>query len=300
MRANALQSGLGRGKTGAGITQQYDINNAGILNQMEQYNTDIENRNIDAMQQDQANFQEQRTNALYNAGANIAGMRKDYKANEINKTIANNIGTNNWKYDKETNTIVYRTPEGQVVSMPVQSVVGDKTQPATQTTQPNTPAQPAANKANPLGLTGWGNPFKPAAPTPGPVKPPTPYTGPMSNYLNNNQVPDFNKFEPVVKTEDGWPFNYGSNYANLQGYVKPPEKTDKETIKAFQDWMDKNYGDWVNTKNGKLNKGKGYGNFGGQSEDAWYIYGKEFLGRVPNEYRNNSEESPLNDLYYGI
>lgn len=124
IRANALQSGLGRGRTGAGIRQQYDIQNAGILNQMGQYNTEIENRNIDAMQQDLANWQEQRTNALYNAGANIAGMRKDYKANEINQIIAKNIGTNNWQYDEATQTIKYKTPSGQIVSVPAATVLG--------------------------------------------------------------------------------------------------------------------------------------------------------------------------------
>ena len=124
IRANALQSAKQRGAGAAGIRQQYDINNAGILNQIEQYNTDIANKGIDARQQDLANFQEQRTNALYNAGANIAGMRRDYKANEINKTIANNIGTTNYKYDTINETITYRTADGQIVTIPAASVIG--------------------------------------------------------------------------------------------------------------------------------------------------------------------------------
>ena len=263
---------------------------------MEQQNTEIENRNIDAIQEDLANFQTQRTNALYNAGANIAGMRRDYKANEINQIIANNIGTSNWKYDKATNTIVYRTPEGQTVKVPVQTAVAETTQPAAQTTQPNAPAQPAANKANPLGLTGWGNPFKPAAPTPGPVKPPTPYTGPMSNYLNNNQVPDYTKPPTAtLREEDNSSFYGSNNYEHQSDYVKPPEKTDKETIKAFQDWLDLYHPDeW--TKSGKpLKKGKGYGNFGEQTDDAWYTYGKEFMGKVP--FDNRRESIPIDEYY---
>ena len=124
IRANSLSFGRDRARTASGITQQYDINNAGILNQFEQYNTDIDNRNIDAMQQDEANWQTQRTNALYNAGTNLAGMRKDYKANKINEIIARNIGTNNWEYDEATQTIRYKTPSGQTVSVPATTVVG--------------------------------------------------------------------------------------------------------------------------------------------------------------------------------
>lgn len=124
MRALGLGAGKQRGSTAAGIRQQYDVNNAGILNQFEQFNTGIENANIDAMQQDQANFQEQRTNTLYNAGANIAGMRKDYKTNEINQIIANNIGTSNYKYDPVNQTITYRASNGEMVTAPAASVIG--------------------------------------------------------------------------------------------------------------------------------------------------------------------------------
>ena len=79
------------------------------------------------MQQDEANWQEQRTNALYNAGANLAGMRKDYKAGEIDQLIAKNIGTNNWQYDEATQTIKYKKPDGQTVSVPVSTVLGSNT-----------------------------------------------------------------------------------------------------------------------------------------------------------------------------
>ena len=275
IRANALQSAKQRGAAASGIQQQYDIQNAGILNQMEQQNTEIENRNIDAIQQDLANFQEQRTNALYNAGANIAGMRRDYKANEINQTIANNIGTSNYKLisdGKGKYAVVYRDVNGAVKTMPYEQVAANSTQPtttapaATQTTQPNTPAQP------------------------------TPYTGPMSNYLNNNQTPDYTKPPTAtLREEDNSSFYGSNNYEHQSDYVKPPEKTDKETIKAFQDWLDLYHPDeWTNS--GKpLNKGKGYGNFGEQTDDAWYTYGKEFMGKVPFE---NRRESIPRDEYY--
>ena len=127
IRANALDFGKKRGQSSAGIRGQYDLQNAGILNQFEQYNTDLENKAIDAMQQDQANYQEQRTNALYNAGANLAGMRKDYNAGEIDKLIANNIGTSNYKYDQTKQTITYKKPDGKEVTVPVSTVLGNTT-----------------------------------------------------------------------------------------------------------------------------------------------------------------------------
>jgi hypothetical protein len=127
IRANALDFGKKRGASSAGIRGQYDLQNTGILNQFEQYNTELENKAIDAMQQDQANYQEQRTNALYNAGANLAGMRKDYNAGEIDKLIANNIGTSNYKYDQAKQTITYKKPDGKEVTIPVSTVLGGNT-----------------------------------------------------------------------------------------------------------------------------------------------------------------------------
>jgi hypothetical protein len=104
MRALGLGAGKQRGATAAGIRQQYDVNNAGILNQFEQYNTELENRAIDAMQQDQANFQEQRTNALYNAAANVAGVYKDKKTRDMYKNyIVPNIGSNNYELVQDAN-----------------------------------------------------------------------------------------------------------------------------------------------------------------------------------------------------
>jgi hypothetical protein len=127
IRANALDFGKKRGQSSAGIRGQYDLQNAGILNQFEQYNTELTNKATDAMQQDQANYQEQRTNALYNAGANLAGMRKDYNAGEIDKLIANNIGTSNYKYDQTKQTITYKKPDGKEVTVPVSTVLGGNT-----------------------------------------------------------------------------------------------------------------------------------------------------------------------------
>jgi hypothetical protein len=258
MRALGLGAGKQRGSTAAGIRQQYDINNAGILNQFEQYNTELENRAIDAMQQDQANFQEQRTNALYNAGANIAGMRKDYKANEINEIIANNIGTANYKLTSDGKSIVFRDVDGSYKTVPLAQV----------TTTPATKSEPPAINA--------------------PVEP---YSGPMANYLSKNKVPDWKGYEftddfPVT----GLDLNTG-NYIEDNPNVPYLDKTDTEAIKAFQDWMDEFYPNWLD--NGKsLNKGKGYGNFGDQTENAWNYNGNTFLGAAPK-----NAKSPVNQLY---
>ena len=137
----------------------------------------------------------------------------------------------------------------------------------------------------------------------------------MSNYLNNNQTPNFTQPPTATLTDDGsYPSNSRYNDINVSDYVPLPDVKDKETIKAFQDWLDLYHPeDWTNS--GKpLNKSKGYGNLGDQTQDAWYTYGKEFLGRVPNWDRANSnpsavgfpngfvseEDQLLNNLYLGI
>jgi hypothetical protein len=274
MRALGLGAGKQRGASAAGIRQQYDVNNAGILNQFEQYNTELENRAIDAMQQDEANFQEQRTNALYNAGANIAGMRKDYKINEVNKTIANNIGTNNFRLSSDGKSVILRDVDGSFKVVPLSQVDGTTT-PATKQTPPsiNTPVAP--------------------------------YSGPMANYLSKNKLPDFN--DPNVSDTKDDKYNLSSygigsgdyNYTTTNEYVQPPDKTDTEAIKTFQDWMDEFKPNWLDN-NKSLGKGKGYGNLGGQTKRAWNDYGKEFLGKVPNTYKAVPEWTPLDDLNYGI
>jgi hypothetical protein len=48
-------------------------------------------------------------------------------------------------------------------------------------------------------------------------------------------------------------------------------------IKKFQDWLDSNYPTWL--KNGKLNKGSGYGSYGPNTENAYKAYGS-----IYNEY----------------
>jgi hypothetical protein len=62
--------------------------------------------------------------------------------------------------------------------------------------------------------------------------------------------------------------------------IEQGDKTPK--IKAFQDWMDSTYPNWVGCTdskctNGKnLNKGKFYGTFGPSTTKAWNLYGNDF------------------------
>jgi hypothetical protein len=62
--------------------------------------------------------------------------------------------------------------------------------------------------------------------------------------------------------------------------IEQGDKTPK--IKAFQDWMDSTYPNWVGCTdskctNGKnLNKGKGYGTFGPSTTKAWSEWGNDF------------------------
>ena len=112
IRANSIQSAKQRGAAASGIRSEYDKVNFNAYNRNQEVGADIENKNIDAMQQDQANFQEQRTNALYNAGANLAGMYRDKKMQDVYKNyVAPNIGTANMGYVQDANGNWILTPK---------------------------------------------------------------------------------------------------------------------------------------------------------------------------------------------
>jgi hypothetical protein len=113
MRATALQSAKQRGLSASNIRNEYDKVNFSAYNRNQEVGSEIENKNIDAMQQDQANWQEQRTNALYNAGANLAGMYRDKKMQDVYKNyVAPNIGTANMGYVQDANGNWILTPRG--------------------------------------------------------------------------------------------------------------------------------------------------------------------------------------------
>lgn len=65
-------------------------------------------------------------------------------------------------------------------------------------------------------------------------------------------------------------------------YLSLDASSSKSEIKAFQDWLDSKGLKWVKatdkdlTNGSKLNKGKGYGNFGPSTTKAYARYGKEW------------------------
>jgi len=59
----------------------------------------------------------------------------------------------------------------------------------------------------------------------------------------------------------------------------PTELKDIEGVKKFQDWADTNKAGWATGfKEGKLNRGSGYGKFGPRTSKAWNQYKNEYLG----------------------
>ena len=53
--------------------------------------------------------------------------------------------------------------------------------------------------------------------------------------------------------------------------------TDRNSVKQFQDWLDANKPGWAQGyKDGKVNKGKGYGVYGPRTKKAWLSYKDEY------------------------
>ena len=215
-RANALTFGNKRAITGAGIKQQYDLNNANILNEFEQYNTGIKNANIDARQKDLANWQEQRTNALYNAGANLAGINKDANYREMYKNyIAPNIGTGNYEYVQD--------PDGRYRLVPRQGSNSTfqvtKPETGTPTTNPAAPATPITLKED--------------------VTAPQKYTQSLAPGTFNQNDPE------QVKGFQDWMDTYHPNWAqgkNLNKKGKGYGRFGSSTKSAYDNYMYEYYG----------------------------------------------------------
>jgi hypothetical protein len=55
-------------------------------------------------------------------------------------------------------------------------------------------------------------------------------------------------------------------------------------VQQFQDWLDTNYPTWLN--GGKLNKGKGYGNYGPSTQKAFTQYGRAYQNSSSNSGEN--------------
>ena len=61
-------------------------------------------------------------------------------------------------------------------------------------------------------------------------------------------------------------------------------------VQQFQDWLDINYPTWLN--GGKLNKGKGYGNYGPSTQKAFTQYGSAYQNSSSNS-GGNAQQQPV-------
>ena len=76
-------------------------------------------------------------------------------------------------------------------------------------------------------------------------------------------------------------------------YVALDGSSPKSEIKAFQDWLDAKDLKWVNGS--KLNKGRGYGNFGPSTTKAFEKYGQEWLAtQTASGGATSGDVAPIN------
>ena len=124
----------------------------------------------------------------------------------------------------------------------------------------------------------------------------------MSNYLNNNKLPDWKgySFHEIPFPVTGLDLNTGNYIASNNFNIPDLDKKDTKAIEAFQDWMDEFKPNWLDNDK-SLKQGKGYGNFGDQTKNAWSVFGNEFLGSNPNPDPNTLYNDPmLTNLFENI
>jgi hypothetical protein len=122
MRGLGLQAGKQRGAQTAATQYQADVANTQMQNQANAQNAQISmQEQIDRLQEQDA-ARTNVTEGLSGLGSSTANMIRDYRTNEVNQTIANNIGTSDFKYDPTNKTVTFRTKDGNVVTVPAESV----------------------------------------------------------------------------------------------------------------------------------------------------------------------------------
>jgi hypothetical protein len=123
MRALGLGAGKQRGAQTAATQYQADVANTQMQNQVNAQNAQISmQEQIDRLQEKDA-ARTNVTEGLSGVGSSTANMIRDYRTNQVNQTIANNIGTNNFKLDTANKTITYRGDDGQTYTIPLESVI---------------------------------------------------------------------------------------------------------------------------------------------------------------------------------
>jgi hypothetical protein len=97
MRGLGLQAANQRGAQTAGIQYEADVANTQMQNQVNAQNAQIAmQEQIDRLQEKDA-ARTNVTEGLSGIGSSTANMIRDYRTNQVNKTISNNIGTGNFK-----------------------------------------------------------------------------------------------------------------------------------------------------------------------------------------------------------
>ena len=123
LRNLSLQSGKQRGALAGGLRYQADIANTQMQNELNKVNAGISmQEQIDRLQEKDA-ARTNITEGLSGLGSTTANVIRDYRTNQINQTIAKNIGTNNYKYDPVNQTITYADQSGKMVTIPAQTVI---------------------------------------------------------------------------------------------------------------------------------------------------------------------------------
>ena len=123
LRNLSLQSGKQRGALAGGLRYQADLTNTQMQNQVNAQNAQISmQEQIDRLQEKDA-ARTNVTEGLSGIGSSTANMIRDYRTNQINQTIANNIGTNDWRFDATTNEIIFRR-DGKEFRLPAETVTG--------------------------------------------------------------------------------------------------------------------------------------------------------------------------------
>jgi hypothetical protein len=123
MRGLGLGAGKNRGLQSASLRQAADVENTRMQNQVNAQNAQISmQEQIDRLQEKDA-ARTNITEGLSGLGSSTANMIRDYRTNQVNQTIAKNIGTNDWKFDPINETITFRNKDGNVVTVPAQTVI---------------------------------------------------------------------------------------------------------------------------------------------------------------------------------
>jgi hypothetical protein len=112
----------------------------------------------------------------------------------------------------------------------------------------------------------------------------TPYHYP--SYRKNEELADYTS----------WYNNYTDVAPWQKNFVELDKPKTNEEVKAFQDFLDEKYPTWY--KNGKLNKGQGYGTFGPSTSKKWYenenIRANWFNSKKNYLSQNTSQNTKLN------